>query len=869
MFDVIQRASLSSELIVGAAVKGLCLTLIACFAILFLRRSSASRRHLVWTVTAFGLILIPVMSIALPRVRVSIPRHWVITEVERPALSGERQTPVLLPAKDAPVEVSPESRSVDAKVASASTAPVTASDKPSGPTTANTPWVLTVWWMGASLALVGPLTGLWQILALGRQARDVVDSRLLRGLEQAKAKIGVRRNVRLVTSARSSTPLTWGVLRPVVLLPPEAINWSESRLNMVLLHELGHIKRFDWLTQMAAQLACALHWFNPLAWLIGRRMQVERELACDDLVLQTGAEASGYAGELLYFAQRLQSRLFLAIGAVPMARQSSLEQRVRGVLDLTRERSAATRKVLVFGTLLALGVLAPLVVLNAALVDQTHVPSVVSKDGLTAFSVVRGGRLEYTILYVGDFDAQTDFARDKKAGTWTDNGVLALKDTQVKFHRNHRMPGQVKIGGLPRFLNAGRVFVIDTITPRPEKPFQVRQVDADIPVPTASNLEKVFEASHKSRFLPISTMGLSTVDPGSRKAVHLELFQRHDQYRTRFALLHSVTNSSYDVNGSNDARKNSWVIDDTLHLDKIDVRFRCQSENPDSLRINNREFDLTKGRMFSLSKSFQPIQHAIFPRVLRDPNKLVGLAKQLSRKSSQTVTTPSERAVSLQESRARTLSAAMGRRPGIHKHLVQLKGMSEPPGVSRIFPAVAIQSDGKRTIVATAAWGGDPFFSLAPPVKVARFQMADGSMDVELVAHDETLGVSLFRIPLHVPPWPADRIYRGPLSVNDKLSIVRLGKGEPDAAGTTSVEAINQEFNYETGLGQKRILQNTIVVSLTRMPPCAPLLRDDKLAAIYFDNARRNGKYASYALPAPMFLARANQLMDKAELSDR
>ena len=79
-------------------------------------------------------------------------------------------------------------------------------------------------------------------------------------------------------------------------MPEDADRWPLERLRIVLLHELAHVKRRDCLTHVLAQLACALHWFNPLAWMAARHIRTERERACDDLVLACGTRGSGLRG---------------------------------------------------------------------------------------------------------------------------------------------------------------------------------------------------------------------------------------------------------------------------------------------------------------------------------------------------------------------------------------------------------------------------------------------------------------------------------------------------------------------------------------------------------------------------------------------
>ncbi|HRI53340.1 MAG TPA: M56 family metallopeptidase, partial [Pseudomonadota bacterium] len=92
-----------------------------------------------------------------------------------------------------------------------------------------------------------------------RAAPKVRDPQWLTLLHDAQRELGVRRPVRLLRSHRSGTPLCAGTLHPAIVLPRQAQSWSAERRRLVLLHELAHIRRYDCLTQLVAQAACALH----------------------------------------------------------------------------------------------------------------------------------------------------------------------------------------------------------------------------------------------------------------------------------------------------------------------------------------------------------------------------------------------------------------------------------------------------------------------------------------------------------------------------------------------------------------------------------------------------------------------------------
>ncbi len=199
----------------------------------------------------------------------------------------------------------------------------------------------------------------WSVRRLAREATDVGDREWTRLLTESATSIGVLRPVRLLRSRERSMPMTFGTRRPTILIPAVADTWTEDRRGAVVLHELAHVARFDCFTQSLAFAACTMYWFHPAAWWVARRLRIERELACDDRVIMTGARAREYAGHLLEIAYAFGSYRAPAL-AVSMARPRQLEGRMRAVLDSGRRRSVPTLRARVAATVIAAVLLLPL-----------------------------------------------------------------------------------------------------------------------------------------------------------------------------------------------------------------------------------------------------------------------------------------------------------------------------------------------------------------------------------------------------------------------------------------------------------------------------------------------------------------------------
>ncbi len=153
----------------------------------------------------------------------------------------------------------------------------------------------------------------------------------------------LRRTVRLALGTHASVLATWGIARPQVLLPAGAEDWPDDRIRAVLLHELAHIRRNDWIVQVLAGVLRAIYWFNPLIWMACARLRQEAEQACDDAAIEQGEDGAEYAAHLLALARTLMRPATMWAPAPSMARRSTLQRRIEGILDPATTHASTTR----------------------------------------------------------------------------------------------------------------------------------------------------------------------------------------------------------------------------------------------------------------------------------------------------------------------------------------------------------------------------------------------------------------------------------------------------------------------------------------------------------------------------------------------
>jgi HEAT repeat protein/beta-lactamase regulating signal transducer with metallopeptidase domain len=355
--------------LVDSVLKATVVLLAAFVATSALRHASAALRHLIWTLALVGALMMPVLSLALPRWELPL---FTIASTELPALS-----PVAPPIEsdatpNAPAwHRSPASSAVNAPASPNETGPARVS-RLSWPTV-----LFALWAIGVLFVVGRVIVGIVAVQWMARHGQRVLDAPWMKMAVGLASEVGVSSNITFLRSRRATMPMACGVLRPAVMMPAEADAWPVDRLRIVLLHELAHVKRHDCLTHLVAQVACAFHWFNPLAWIAARQVRTERERACDDLVLAAGTQGPDYADQLLEIARAMRAEKYPAVlagASLAMAHRSQLEGRLMAILDPRVPHAALTRLRATAATMVCCAAVIPVAALQPWTDDSAKAP---------------------------------------------------------------------------------------------------------------------------------------------------------------------------------------------------------------------------------------------------------------------------------------------------------------------------------------------------------------------------------------------------------------------------------------------------------------------------------------------------------------
>ena len=366
------------------AVKGSLVIAIAAAVAWMLRRDTAAARHSVWSAAIAAQLVIPVLSAVLPTWRVPVITQpaWIVPAA--PAVSAPNDS--IASTSVAPV-ATPQ-----APQAAAGTDP--ANTLQTGAPTTAARWTLSpivilagLWLLGCVAVLVRLALGTATVSRMAIRGQRVTDEKWLGLLHRLAVALNISRPLTLLRGDALGVPVTWGVVYPIVLLPEDADSWPDERRRYVLVHEMAHVKRLDAFTQLVAQFAIAIFWFNPLVWVAAQQMRRERENACDDYVLTHGTRPSEYANDLLQLVQDIDTEghraAAPAFAALAMARRSEFEGRMLSILNPRIRRNGLSRKGVAMGLLSTLIIAAPL----AAFSPFSTVPQTASEGLPDSFKV--------------------------------------------------------------------------------------------------------------------------------------------------------------------------------------------------------------------------------------------------------------------------------------------------------------------------------------------------------------------------------------------------------------------------------------------------------------------------------------------------
>ncbi|HET9176746.1 MAG TPA: M56 family metallopeptidase [Terriglobia bacterium] len=260
----------------------------ACWLIIRLFRvRSACVRHATWTAVLLSMMAMPLLRIALPSIPIKV----------LPATGASFLSKTL--ASAAGSEKPPDSIQVDRTDFSLTQ---------NSPVTPRPLWaLLTLIVYAEVVAVLFVRQGLGRYLAwrLVRCSRQIGSDDLLVLAQELFSQRGISPHI--FESDLVQAPVTVGLVRSTIILPPDWPTWEREKLRAVIAHEVSHVRRRDFVTQNLSALNKCLFWFHPLAWWLDRHLKDLAEEASDDCALNITADRHDYADVLLSFAARAKN----------------------------------------------------------------------------------------------------------------------------------------------------------------------------------------------------------------------------------------------------------------------------------------------------------------------------------------------------------------------------------------------------------------------------------------------------------------------------------------------------------------------------------------------------------------------------------
>jgi D-alanyl-D-alanine endopeptidase (penicillin-binding protein 7) len=259
---------------------------------------SSSQKRLLWLVSLFIILLLPISS-------------FVFASLTGIGDSDTRLALVVLgvPENNATLDLEPGTGSVLSTV------------------------LLTGYFLVASILMLRLMLSLLAVKRLRSCTDFDVPEYTKRRFRELCRSSGVKRQISLGTNPQLSSPATYGIRHPVVILPGCDYFLSDDLFESAIVHELGHIRRHDTLLFLISYCLAALNWFNPFAWYALNRLDLSAEQACDDEVIAWRGDRIGFARQLLELARTSMVSGSLVPAGKGMLRKGQLASRVKHILE--------------------------------------------------------------------------------------------------------------------------------------------------------------------------------------------------------------------------------------------------------------------------------------------------------------------------------------------------------------------------------------------------------------------------------------------------------------------------------------------------------------------------------------------------------
>lgn len=194
------------------------------------------------------------------------------------------------------------------------------------------------------LLLLRMFVSVMRVLGISRRSEPLTDGQIAQLLKEKCVQLGISRPVRLRSSGEVHSPFSFGILHPEIILPENFRGWNESVLSDVLVHELSHIRRLDWVSMLLCQSVICFYWFNPLVLRVAGKVDEEAEHSCDAVVIQQGRSNTEYAEHLLLIARECRDQRRLL--AQMIVDRKLLANRITKILENAMNTTKIDRKVI-------------------------------------------------------------------------------------------------------------------------------------------------------------------------------------------------------------------------------------------------------------------------------------------------------------------------------------------------------------------------------------------------------------------------------------------------------------------------------------------------------------------------------------------